>query len=119
MRTHAHLVLRAHRAIWALLLQNVSAWWLWGETSIPDEVPPLNFSVLVGEEAGREWLQGAEARSGDSTAALEGVSTVQPPLAVTDYSVGSGVDLLLVPSVSPITACRCFSTYVAHAKLLQ
>ncbi|CAB1096761.1 unnamed protein product [Ectocarpus sp. CCAP 1310/34] len=65
------------RAIWTLLLQKVSAWWLWGETSIPDEVPPLNFSVLVGEEAGREWLQGAEARSGDSTAALEGVQQVE------------------------------------------
>ncbi|CAM9633051.1 unnamed protein product [Ectocarpus sp. 12 AP-2014] len=69
--------LRLQGAIWALLLQNVSAWWLWGETSIPDEVPPLNFSVLVGEEAGREWLQGAEARSGDSTAALEGVQLAE------------------------------------------
>ncbi|CBJ48815.1 expressed unknown protein [Ectocarpus siliculosus] len=69
--------LRLHGAIWALLLHNVSAWRLWGETSIPDEVPPLNFSVLVGKEAGGEWLQGAEARSGDSTAALEGVQQAE------------------------------------------
>ncbi|CAN0477199.1 unnamed protein product, partial [Ectocarpus sp. 12 AP-2014] len=56
MHTADSLLLQG--AISALVLQNVSAWWLWGETGIPDEVPPLNFSVLVGEEAGREWLQG-------------------------------------------------------------
>lgn len=42
------------------LLQDAAAWWPWGAPPIPEQ-EPFNFTLLTGEAAGLEWLEGAEA----------------------------------------------------------
>lgn len=50
----------------SVLLRDALAWWPRGEQPIPKEEQHLNFTLLLGQEAGQEWLQGAGDRGGDA-----------------------------------------------------
>lgn len=73
--TNRRNVTTSNRSMSVLLRDGSAlAWWPWMEPSIPEEPLPLtfNFTVHLGEEAGREWLEGAMAWESDLLATEEG-----------------------------------------------